>query len=291
MKVRVNHRTSYVYGEPVPTSVHEARLSPRPSATQRTLSHEITIEPRPATRQEHLDYFGNRTLHFSLREPHKTLEVVATSLVDLAPTSPPLLEATPAWEAMRDRIRKERRADLLEAYSFTFDSAHVKTGRGLLEYALPSFSPGRPLLAGIRDLTRRIHDDFAYDPEATDVSTPVDDVLLRRRGVCQDFAHLQIACLRSLGLAARYVSGYLLTHPLPGRPKLVGADASHAWIATFVPDWGWVEFDPTNDLMPYDEHVSMATGRDFGDVTPLKGIITGGGKHEVIAAVDVDVVP
>jgi transglutaminase-like putative cysteine protease len=179
---------------------------------------------------------------------------------------------------------------VLDAYAFTFESSFIKVLPAVRDYATPSFAAGRPLLEGVRDLCRRIHADFVYDSEATDVATPVAEVLRRRRGVCQDFAHLAITGLRSLGLPARYVSGYLLTRPPPGRPRLVGADASHAWISAFVPDFGWVSFDPTNDIVPSDEHVTVAHGRDFADVTPLKGVIHGGGRHELRVAVDVEVV-
>jgi transglutaminase-like putative cysteine protease len=290
MKLRVVHRTAYAYGDAVSTSHHEAHLAPRDSEGQRTLAHEVTISPEPSVRRERVDFFGNRALHFSVREPHRSLEVVATSLLDLDPLTPPLLSASPPWESVRDRLRLDRRRDVLDAYAFTFDSVHARALPAIRDYAAPSFTAGRPGLEAVRDLTRRIHGEFVYDVEATDVATPVAEVLRRRRGVCQDFAHLQIACLRSLGLPARYVSGYLLTRPPPGRPKLVGADASHAWLGTFVPDFGWVDFDPTNDVIPSDEHVTVANGRDFADVTPLKGVILGGGRHELRVAVDVDVV-
>jgi transglutaminase-like putative cysteine protease len=291
VKLKVSHRTSYVYGDAVSTSHHEGRLAPRDSDTQRTLAHEITITPTPTARRERFDFFGNRSLHFSIREPHRALDVLATSVVELVPTQAPPFAASPAWELVRDRLRVDRRRDVLDAYAYTFESPLTKPVPALLDYVQPSFPAGRPLLEGVRDLTRRIHTDFVYDTESTDVSTPVAEVLRRRRGVCQDFAHVQIAALRLLGLPARYVSGYLLTHPPPGRPKLVGADASHAWIGTFVPDFGWVDFDPTNDLLPSDEHVTVAHGRDFADVTPLKGVILGGGRHEVRVSVDVSVVP
>lgn len=290
MKLRVRHRTRYLYNEPVSTSHHEARLEPRDGDNQRTLSHELSISPVPSTRRARLDYFGNRAVHFGLREPHESLEIVATSVVDRSAGSVPLLEATPSWNAVASRLRTDHRRDVLDALGFALDSPYAAASDGARAYALPSFPEGRSLLAGVRDLTRRIHEDFAYDPEATEVSTPVATVLAERRGVCQDFAHLQIACLRSLGLAARYVSGYLRTLPAPGKPRLVGADASHAWLATFVPDWGWVDFDPTNDMIPGDEHITVATGRDFGDATPVKGVILGGGRHAVDVAVDVDVI-
>jgi transglutaminase-like putative cysteine protease len=290
VRLRVVHRSLYAYGEPVSTSHHESHLAPRDGEFQRTLEHELAISPLPSVRRDRVDYFGNRACHFSIREPHRALEVVATSVVEVYRATPPLASASPSWEVVRDRLRSDRRRDVLDAYALTLESPLARPGAAVGDYAAPSFAPGRPILEAVRDLTRRIRGDFVYDSEATDVATPVAEVLRRRRGVCQDFAHLQISCLRALGLPGRYVSGYLLTRPPPGRPRLVGADASHAWIATFVPDFGWVDFDPTNDLIPGDEHVTVSHGRDFGDVTPLKGVILGGGKHEVRVNVDVEVV-
>jgi transglutaminase-like putative cysteine protease len=290
VKLRVVHRTAYAYSEPVSTSHHEAHLAPRDGERRRTLVHDVAITPSPSLRRERFDYFGNRVLFFSLREPHRSLEVVTTSVVDVGTVDPPVLEATAPWETVRDRLRSDRRRDLLDAYSFVFDSPLVKTTAALREYAEPSFPAGRPVLQAVRELTTRIRGDFAYDTDATDIATPLTEVLRRRRGVCQDFAHLQIGALRAVGLPARYVSGYLLTHPPPGRPRLIGADASHAWISTFVPDLGWIDFDPTNDLIPGDEHVTVAIGRDFCDVTPLKGVILGGGRHQVKVSVDVQTI-
>jgi transglutaminase-like putative cysteine protease len=169
----------------------------------------------------------------------------------------------------------------------TFDSTYVAADAQLDAYSAPFFDTGRPLLEAVQALMASIYDDFTYDPRATDVSTPVLEVLHERRGVCQDFAHLAIGCLRSRGLAARYVSGYLLTRPPPGKQRLVGADASHAWFATFIPEHGWVDFDPTNNMMPANEHVTIAYGRDFGDVTPIRGVILGGGQHQLSVSVDV----
>ncbi len=287
MKLRVVHRTTYRYGEAVTTSRHEARLSPREHEHQHTLSHHIEILPRPTVRRRRFDYFGNRALHFCLEEPHRSLEVIATSLVDVTPLPPPDLGRTPPWEQVRDRLRSDRHRDVLDACEMTFDSPHIRTTADLEAYAVPSFSAGRPVLEAVRDLVHRIHEDFTYDASATEVSTPLSRVLAVRRGVCQDFAHLAIGCLRTLGLAGRYVSGYLLTHPPPGRPRLVGADASHAWLATWVPQLGWIDFDPTNDLMPGHEHVTIGHGRDFSDVTPIRGVILGGGAHQLTVAVDV----
>jgi transglutaminase-like putative cysteine protease len=288
MKLRVVHKTTYSYGDPVTTSHHEARLAPRDGEGQRTLAHELVITPEPASRRRRFDYFGNRAVHFSLSEPHRTLEVRATSTIEVRPLRPPELDDTPPWESVRDTLRADRKRDLLDAYQMTFDSPFVVQSQELREYAAASFEPGRPALEAVRELVHRIYKDFTYDARATEVSTPLAEVFRLRRGVCQDFAHLAIGCLRAQGLPARYVSGYLMTRPPPGKPKLVGADASHAWFATFVPEYGWVDFDPTNDLLPADEHVSVAFGRDFSDVTPIRGVILGGGQHQLSVAVDVD---
>ena len=288
MKLRVLHRTTYRYGEPVTTSHHETRLSPRDRENQRVLNHELEVVPQPEAYRRRFDYFGNRALSFSLSEPHRGLQVTARSLVELTPTTPPPLDVPPSWEQVRRHLREDRHRDALDAVAMTFDSPHVPPSDALRAYAEPSFPSGRPLFQAVRELVSRIHADFRYDGDATQINTPVEHVLRERRGVCQDFAHVAIGCLRSLGLPARYVSGYLLTHPPSGRPKRIGADASHAWFATFAPGQGWVDFDPTNDLIPEDEHVTVAFGRDYDDVTPIRGVILGGGTHELTVAVDVD---
>lgn len=287
MKLAVTHRTAYLYSEAVTTSHHEARLTPRESEVQHTLSHELLVSPRPEAQRRRFDYFGNRALHFSLSEPHRSLTVIAKSVIELKPLAPPELGATPAWENVRQRLKSDRRRDVLDAYAMTLDSTHVSADAQLALYATRFFTPGRPLLEAVQALVAAIHAEFVYDPRATEISTPVLEVLRQRRGVCQDFAHLAIGCLRSHGLAARYVSGYLLTRPPPGKTRLVGADASHAWFATFVPEHGWVDFDPTNNVMPAGEHVTVAHGRDFADVTPIRGVILGGGQHQLSVAVDV----
>lgn len=291
MRLRVIHRTSYLYGDTVTTSHHEARLTPRDGETQRTCSHELEIVPAPETRRRRFDYFGNRVVHFSLSEPHRSLEVLAQSVVEMKPHQPPRLEQSPGWESVRDQLARDRRRDALDAYSMVFDSPLVPALPDVRAYAAPFFTPGRPILEAVQALMERIHAEFTYDDRATEVTTALADVLRLRRGVCQDFAHFAVACLRSHGLPARYVSGYLLTHPPPGKPKLVGADASHAWFATFVPEYGWVDFDPTNNVLPAGDHVTAAYGRDFSDVTPLRGVILGGGQHKLAVAVDVDMVP
>jgi transglutaminase-like putative cysteine protease len=288
MRLRIFHETAYEYDEPVTTSHHEVHLTPRDGDGQTCVAHDLTILPPPAAERDRLDYFKNRTRYFGIHEPHTSLRIVATSEVRLRPRgalSLPLWSMS--WEEARDRIMRGRTADLLQAYGFVFDSPYVAAGPELLEFSRPSFTPGRPLLEAVTELTKRIFTDFQYDRAATNVSTPLSEVLRHRRGVCQDFAHLETGCLRSMGLAGRYVSGYLLTTPPPGKPRLVGADASHAWVSTYLPNVGWVDFDPANNLVRPDKHVTVAYGRDFGDVTPVRGVILGGGRHRLRVSVDV----
>jgi transglutaminase-like putative cysteine protease len=210
--------------------------------------------------------------------------------VEIDPPEPPALEASPPWEKVAEMFRDPVSPEVAEAYQFVFDSPLLQAAPALAEYARSSFAPGTPLLVGVRDLTARIHRDFRFDPDATTVSTPLEEVFEKRHGVCQDFAHLGIACIRSLGLAARYVSGYLRTEPPPGKPRLVGVDYSHAWFSVFCPGVGFVDFDPTNDLLPADRHLTAAIGRDFSEVSPLAGIVTGGGEHTLEVAVNVEAI-
>ena len=287
MKFHVRHLTSYTYAEPVSLSHHVVHLVPRPDGGQLCTFRELKVTPTPAVQRERIDHFGNRAIYFSVEESHRELAVEAQSEVIVPQTPAPPLSSCQPWESVRDRLCSERRSDVLSAYALTFDSPYVKASTALREYAATSFVRGRPVLDAIMDLTRRIYSDFTYDPRATNVSTPLADVLRNRRGVCQDFAHLQIGCLRSVGLPGRYVSGYLRTIPPPDRPLLIGADASHAWVSFYLPDFGWVDFDPTNGLMPSDQHITIAYGRDFGDVTPVRGVILGGGAHELTVNVDV----
>jgi transglutaminase-like putative cysteine protease len=199
----------------------------------------------------------------------------------------PTPESSPGWEDVAALFRDPVSPEVVEPYQFVFDSTQVRASFELADYARESFSKDTPLLTGAADLNRRIFKDFKYDSKATTVATPLEEVLDKRRGVCQDFAHLGIAFLRSLGLPARYVSGYLRTRPPEGKPRLVGADASHAWLGVFCPGVGWVDFDPTNNVQPEEEHITVAYGRDFGDVSPVAGILTGGGRHDVKVSVDV----
>ena len=287
MKYAIIHRTTYEYAAPVTISHHVARLEPRATSAQARQAFSLRIRPEPAVRKSRPDYFGNQLCFFSVQEVHNRLEVVSRSRVSLQAQSPPPADSSPPWESVAALFRDPVSPEVVEPYEFVFDSSQVRASFELADYALDSFKDGTPLLLGAKDLMRQIYRDFKYDSKATTVATPLEEVLEHRRGVCQDFAHLGIACLRSLGLPARYVSGYLRTHAPAGKKRLVGADASHAWFSVFCPGSGWIDFDPTNDLMPAEEHITVAYGRDFGDVSPFSGILTGGGQHEVKVAVDV----
>jgi transglutaminase-like putative cysteine protease len=291
---RVAHLTEYLYGEPVTSSHHELHLMPRPLPHQTALWDELTVDPPPARRRDHADYFGNAATYLEILQPHTRLAVLSRCEVEVGVWQAPLPAIAPAWEVVRDQVRGGRAPSTLEAFEMTFDSPYVPSSSGAADYAAAAFRPGRPVVEAALDLMHRIHTDFTYDQEATSVSTPVDEVLARRRGVCQDFAHLMLACLRGLGLPARYVSGYLVTAGQgrePQQQRLVGADASHAWVQTFCPGVGWIDLDPTNDLVPGDRHITLAYGRDFGDVTPLRGVILGGGSHTLRVAVEVTPLP
>ena len=283
MRFEVVHETLYRYETPVVLSQQLLHLSPRPLPWQERASHAIRVEPEPAESAERVDYFGNPVTQIALAMPHQSLAVRARTEVSLAPRPRPPVAA--AWEEVRDRLRAGGGAAPLDAVQFAFESPHVELFRDLSAYGAKSFARGRNLLEAALDLTGRIHAEFAFDPKATSVSTPLREVLQKRRGVCQDFAHLMIGCLRALGLAARYVSGYILTTPPPGRPRLIGADASHAWVSLWCANadalGGWVDLDPTNDCLVDEQHITLAWGRDFGDVTPMRGVILGGGEQEL----------
>jgi len=241
----------------------------------------------PTSSTRYVDYFGNATTTFTLLEPHERLVVEATSELEVNAAPLPDFAGSPPWESVRDSLPYDYTDEGLSAYQFVFDSNRVEGRPELAEYARESFPQGRPLLEAVLDLTRRINHDFRFDTKATEVSTPVETFFEKRRGVCQDFSHLQIACMRSLGLAARYVSGYLRTIPPAGRPRLVGADASHAWCAAWSPGAGWVDFDPTNNCVPGDGHITVAWGRDYSDVSPIYGVLLGGANHTLDTGVDV----
>ncbi len=263
-----------------------ACLKPRSLRNHQSGRSELSIQPTPATRTERTDFFGNRLCFFTVQEPHKELVVEATSEVAIEGHAAPWPHESPAWEAVAAALPGDLSPEGLEAYQFAFESPRIHIRPEFASYALQSFTRRRPITEALLDLTARIHGDFRFDSKATNVRTPPEEAFKKRRGVCQDFAHVQIACLRSLNLAARYVSGYLRTYPPPGQPRLVGADVSHAWVSAYCPGIGWLDMDPTNNVIPSDGHVTLAWGRDYGDVSPLRGLILGGGAHTLKVAVD-----
>jgi transglutaminase-like putative cysteine protease len=287
MDFAVRHRTTYRYLQEVTHSNHLLHLEPRQTEGQAVGSARIVIEPAPAQRVRRLDSFGNWVEWLSLDEPHMVLEILSESRVTTRPRRPEPNGGTAPWETVRAALERPQGADAVEAVQYLFDSPYVWFTADLAAYARKSFTPGRGLLPAALDLMARVHEDFRYDTTVTDVSTPVDRVFEIRAGVCQDLAHLMIAALRAIGLPARYVSGYLLTEPPPGQPRLLGADASHAWLAVYCPGPGWIDLDPTNDLVPGEGHVTVGWGRDYGDVAPINGIVNGGGEHLIEVAVDV----
>jgi transglutaminase-like putative cysteine protease len=276
------HVTRYDYSEPVSVSHHVARLAPRTCEHQVCLEYALDIEPGAVATLTHQDYFGNTMTFFETRSAHKSLTVRATSRVAVGPVTVPPLCDSPPWEAAIDRSRLP-----LEAIDSVLEAGPGRTRADAASYVQPSFLPGRPLLDAVADLTRRVHAEFTYDATATTVSTSLDDVFTSRRGVCQDFARLEIACLRAMGVPARYVSGYLETGPRADQASLVGTAASHAWVAVYCPGIGWVDVDPTNNLVPASSCVTLAWGRDYSDISPIRGVILGGGQHSLTVSVDV----
>lgn len=281
MLYTATHVTRYRYQQPVSQCMSEARLTPRRLPWQQALQTRVSVAPEPASLETYTDYFGNTVTAFSVFEPHTLCTVTAISRVEVE-QRPLLQDFSPSWEAVRGHLAACETAETLEACEFVCDSPFVSAGPELAAYAAPTFSPGRPLFDACRQLMSRIHAEFQYLPKSTSIETPLSEVLARRQGVCQDFAHVMIGSLRSLGLAARYVSGYLRSGSL-----YQGAEASHAWVAVFIPGLGWTHFDPTNDVLPSDGHITLAWGRDYGDVAPLKGITFGGLDQTIEVTVQV----
>lgn len=284
MLLRVIHTTTYSYAETVPICHTEVRLTPRNEANQVLLEHELEIDPPAGVAIDRQDYFGNTVTTFTIDVPHETLRIAARSLVEIREREPIHPALTPPWEHVREIVRRYETDEAFDAFQFVFESPRVTLAREFAAYAQPSFPAGRPLLEAAVHLCHRIFTDFTYDVDATTVTTPVDEALRERHGVCQDFAHVMIACLRSLGLPARYVSGYLRTGD-----DAIGAHASHAWLSIFCPGFGWMDLDPTNDVIPSTRHVTLGWGRDYSDVAPVNGVAIGGGKQTI--QVDVEVTP
>jgi len=283
----LTHTTTYDYPLPVTVSHHLLRVSPRRLPRQFRLAHTIETDPVASARSQRTDYFGNDVTFATIEGAHHRLQVTSRSRVAVGPAFIPDPSETPQWENVRGLCRSDRSPAVLEAIEFTFASPLVPLRAVFAEYASESFTPRRSILTAALDLTARVHADFQFDATATTVSTPLLEVLEKRRGVCQDFAHFQAACLRSLGLPARYVSGYLETIPPPGQPRLMGADASHAWVSLFCPGIGWIDLDPTNNCLPSMRHITAAWGRDYSDVSPIRGVLLGSGEQTLSVAVDV----
>ena len=288
-RYRVSHRTTYSYDEDVSDSLGIAYLVPRELPWQSVVSRDLSIEPIPLDRSEDVDYYGNTATYFQVTDPHQVLDILAVSEVEarLQHHSPPAL-AVP-WEQARPAVRPDV-ADAWKVQDFALASSLADQTSEAHAYAAESLTPGRPVGEAVEEVMHRIHRDFAYDKTATTVTTTVDDIFDKRAGVCQDFAHLTLACLRSHGLAVRYVSGYLATTPPPGKERIVGADATHAWAAVWVPGDGWLALDPTNDQLVNDRYITVAWGRDYSDVPPVKGVIFTEAKKSTLR-VEVDVAP
>ena len=289
MEYFVRHRTTYRYLQDVSHSWHLAHLRPRATPLQSVHDSSITLSLEPASRVVREDYFQNPTELFSIDRPHTHLEVLAESRVTVSPAPERASRDSAPWEEVRARLENPQDDEERDAVQYLFDSPMTKFQSDIGAYGAASFPPHRPVLAGAIELMNRIHKDFRYDTSVTDVTTPVDEVFELRAGVCQDLAHVGIAAMRSMGLPARYVSGYLLTQPPPGKPRLLGADASHAWFSVWAPPFGWVDLDPTNNILVGESHVTSSWGRDYGDVAPVAGIILGG--HDHVVEVGVDVIP
>jgi len=296
MELQIVHETCYDYAPVVETAQHIAYLRPPDTATQRVLAHDLHIDPAPASASTSTDIYGNHRTFFTLLTPHSALCVTARSTVVTEQGQEGV--STVLWETLRESFRYHAGAPWSAATEFSFGSPRAPRQDEFAAYARDSFAPGMSALEAVRDLMRRIHEDFEYESLSTEVHTPALEALQQRKGVCQDFAHIMLACVRSMGLAARYVSGYLLTHPPPGQPRLIGSDASHAWISVFLPDLDpedesrcWYDLDPTNVrdgwLTPGDDYIVLATGRDYGDVSPMRGVIHGGAQHTLDVAVTV----
>ncbi len=290
MRYDITHSTTYSYLHPVAQSYHIVHLQPRVTPRQMLIHHSLLIDPAPIGRTEITDYFGNQAVLLRIEDQHVSFGVHARSTVDVGLAAQPDFEASSPWEMVAGLGRVAGQGFDPAVLQFSCPSRQTPISRDLQAFAEQSFPKGRPVLAGAMALTTRIFNDFIFDPAATDVSTPIARVLELKRGVCQDFAHLALGGLRALGIPARYVSGYLLTHPPAGQAKLKGTDASHAWLSVWAPEAGWVDFDPTNGIIASGEHITVAYGRDYDDISPISGVLLGGGNQSMTVSVDVEAV-
>ncbi len=290
MKYRITHRTEYKYTHPVTGCYNMARLIPGNFPGQQCQRAQVLVEPAPSSYREFTDHFGNRASYFDIQHSHRQMSVICVSEV-LREEVPPFPNPGPNWTEALELLRAQRNGDEIQVREYLLPSPLIRPLRPLTRYVEEFFVAEKPVRECILAFGQAIYEEFEYDPEFSDIATPLSDVMDHRRGVCQDFAHLAIAGIRAMGLPAGYVSGYLETLPPPGKEKLRGADASHAWFRAYVPDLGWFEFDPTNNMEPALQHVVLAYGRDYADVAPLRGVIQGGGKHEIKVAVDMEQIP
>ena len=288
MRFRVRHVTHYKYAGRVSHCYNLANVVPRDTDRQRCLKNRITVSPTPTVAHKCNDYFGNKTFHFEIQKPHTELIITADSEIQLNDNNREMnLDLGASYGDALKYLASNNMRTTIEAREFLLNSPMIECSEQLADYARPSFHKDRSLKSCVNDLTTRIFSEFTYDPGFTTIATPLADVLQHKRGVCQDFAHLQVGCLRSMGIPAKYVSGYIETLPKPGQQKLVGADATHAWVAYYCSEEGWVEFDPTNDVIPGTDHITIALGRDYADVCPIQGVFVGGGDHTLNVSVDV----
>jgi transglutaminase-like putative cysteine protease len=288
IRYRIRHSTACRYTDDIQLAYHILHLHPRDHQTQRLVSYRLALAPQPSHAAEHLDYYGNPATYVALQEPHKSLTVQSEIEIDVCPPLPLDVAATPSWEQLLDQVRLAEGHAALRASRFAYASPQVPILPELLRYALPSFPPGRPIAAAALELNQRIFEEFTFDSVATTIATPLAEVLLERRGVCQDFAHLAIGCLRAVGIPARYVSGYLRTVPPPGSARLIGADASHAWFSVWCGGDLWFDLDPTNGTPNSADLITLAWGRDYYDVSPVRGVLIGGGSQDLVVEVDVE---
>lgn len=289
MKYKITHSTKYQYTVPVSVCHNVVVLTPRESEWVRTIAHRLSVRPTPIVTAKRRDWFGNLVQSFSIEESHRQLVITSTSRIDVQPRPIPQPDTTPSWTVVERGVSEQTSPDWFSEIPFVFDSPRIRRSPEFAAFARKSFPPRRPILAAALDLNHRLHTEFQYDKNATDVRTPTEEAFRKRKGVCQDFAHVAVACLRSLGIPARYVSGYLRTRPPEGEPRLIGADQSHAWVAVYCgPDVGWVDVDPTNDCLCRSDHIPIGWGRDYSDVVPIKGVFLGGGDPALTVSVDVE---
>lgn len=285
MIYHLKHRTTFEYSDEVNFVYNTLRLRPRDLPWQQVSSSKISVFPEPVVLSQRTDYFGNTVTFCSIEEKHAEMAVLIESVIDVQPRPEPKLDGVP-WDTVREHLRIDKSTEGLDAFQFCFNSPGVQRFSETKEYCQASCIPTASAHQVAIDLMHRIHSEFSFDPTATTVSTPVLEVMDKRAGVCQDFAHLMISCLRSVGIAARYNSGYIQTTPPPGQPRLEGADASHAWVGVYCPTNGWLDLDPTNDKLANEQFVTIGWGRDYQDVSPVSGVMLGGGDHVVRAEVD-----